>query len=406
MKVLIVDDQLFVREAIKSEFSLVQPDVNFDFIEADCGDKAIEMLEHHYSEELPAIELVIADLKMEKGDGLAIINHMATTRSHGIPLAIVSSSDKRTLELIENITNGFSLNLVGVFQKPLDINDIYASIAAKTSSPNKPEQSAKLTPICNQTNITALLTEDNLFLCYQPKINISTGELVGFEVLSRLCIEGDGFIYPDTFIPLIEKAGLNCQFTKLVLNQALSQWDLFESLKRYSLSVNISANDLLSDDFINYVIDKHLNQPDIKLMLELTESHQTINQDRSMQAIAKFIINDIPISLDDFGKSYSTFDRLDSIPFDEIKIDKDFVTDLDLNLQHQAIVESTVALARKLNVNVVAEGVETLVVLKKLKVLGCHIAQGYYISPPIEGRHLMSWINNYNQQNERHHVSR
>ncbi|QQX81319.1 EAL domain-containing response regulator [Shewanella sp. KX20019] len=405
MKVLIVDDQLFVRETIKSELSLVAPEVKFDFHEADCGNKAIEMLENKYIDELPAIELVIADLKMENGDGLAIINHMATTRSREIPLAIVSSSDKRTLELIGSITNSFSLNLVGVFQKPLDISEIYASVSANKSVPQECEQSIEVTPICNEANITSLLNEDNLFLCYQPKINIRTGELVGFEVLSRLCIQGDGFIYPDKFIPLIEKSGLNCQFTKLVFNQALSQWHLFEKLKFYSLSVNISANDLLSDDFINYVIDKHLSHSDIKLMLELTESQQTINQDRSIQAIAKFIINDIPISLDDFGKSYSTFDRLDSIPFDEIKIDKDFVTDLDVNLQHQAIVESTIALARKLNVKVVAEGVETLSVLKKLKALGCHIAQGYYISPPIEGRYLMAWINNYNQQNECQHVS-
>lgn len=405
MKVLIVDDQLFVRETIKSEFFLVAPGVQFDFHEANCGNKAIEMLEKNYIDELPAIELVIADLKMENGDGLAIINHMATTRSREIPLAIVSSSDKRTLELIGNITNSFSLNLVGVFQKPLDISEIYTSIAAKKCSPSEPEQSTELTPICNEANITSLLNEDNLFLCYQPKININTGELVGFEVLSRLCIQGDGFIYPDKFIPLIEKAGLNCQFTKLVLNQALSQWHLFEKFKSYSLSVNISANDLLSDDFINYVVDKHLNHSDIKLMLELTESQHTINQDRSIQAIAKFIINDIPISLDDFGKSYSTFDRLDSIPFDEIKIDKDFVSDLDVNLQHQAIVESTIALARKLNVKVVAEGVETLSVLNKLQKLGCHIAQGYYISPPIEGRYLMAWINSYNLQNECQHVS-
>lgn len=396
MKILIVDDQEFVRETIKSEFSLVAPEVNFDFQEADSGNKAIDILKENSLSILPTIELVIADLKMENGDGLAIINHMATSRSREIPLAIVSSSDKRTLELIGNITNGFSLNLVGVFQKPLDISEIYSSIIAKKISSEEPEQSQEVSPFCNEDNITSLLNEDNLFLCYQPKINIKTGELVGFEVLSRLCIQDYGFIYPDKFIPLIEKVGLNCRFTKLVLSQALSQWHLFEKLKSYSLSINISANDLLSDDFINYVIDKHICNPDIKLMLELTESQQTINEDRSLQALAKFIINDIPISLDDFGKSYSTFDRLDSIPFDEIKIDKDFVSDLDVNLQHQAIVESTIVLARKLNVKVVAEGVETLAVLKCLQVLGCHVAQGYLISPPIEGRYLMAWINDYN----------
>ncbi|GIU33087.1 EAL domain-containing response regulator [Shewanella schlegeliana] len=405
MNVLIVDDQTFIREIIKREFCQVAPDTEFHFQEADCGNTAIKILSEAPLNVSYQFDLVIADLKMENGDGLAIINHMATTRSREIPLVIVSSSDKRTLELIGNITNSFSLNLVGVFQKPLDIPEIYASVAAKKKrthcSPNKHIE----VPLCNSGNITSLLNEDNLFLCYQPKIEIATGKLIGFEVLSRLCIQGDGFIYPDKFIPLVEDAGLNCQLTKLVLSQALSQWHLFESLKDYRLSINISASDLLSDEFINYVIDKHLANADIKLMLELTESQQTINEDRSLQAIAKFIINDIPISLDDFGKSYSTLDRLDSIPFDEIKIDKDFVSDLDKNHQHQAIVESIIALAQKLNVKVVAEGVETLSIQNHLLKMGCHSAQGYFISPPIEGRYLMSWINSYNHKREQKYAN-
>ncbi|EDQ02220.1 hypothetical protein KT99_12659 [Shewanella benthica KT99] len=191
---------------------------------------------------------------------------------------------------------------------------------------------------------------------------------MGFEALSRLCIQGDGFIYPDRFIPLINEAGLNCQFSQLVLDQAMTQWELCPNLQQFSLSVNISAADLLSETFINYVIKKKNEQPKIRLILELTESQQTIDQDQVLRSIAKLIINDITISLDDFGKSYSTFDRLDNIPFDEIKIDKDFISDLDINAKHLAIVESTIALA-----------------------------QGYYFSPPIEGRYVTAWVDSYNQ---------
>lgn len=405
MNILIVDDQAFIREIIMREFCQVAPSTLFHFKEADCGNTAIKILSESPIDVSTQFDLVIADLKMENGDGLAIINHMATTRSREIPLAIVSSSDKRTLELVGNITNSFSLNLIGVFQKPVNTKEIYASVIAKKNQTQpKPELNIE-TPVCHSGNITSLMNEDNLFLCYQPKIEIATGKIVGFEVLSRLCIQGDGFIYPDKFIPLVEDAGLNCQLTKLVLSQALSQWHLFDSLKKYRLSINMSANDLLSDDFIDYVIDKHLCNADIKLMLELTESQQTINQDRALQAIAKLIINDIPISLDDFGKSYSTLDRLDSIPFEEIKIDKDFVSDLDKNPQHQAIVESIIALAKNLNVKVVAEGVETLAIQNRLLKMGCHCAQGYFISPPIEGRYLIPWINSYNRQREQKYAN-
>lgn len=399
MNILIVDDQAFIRASIKNELLALDNDHNFKVFEADGGNEAIKLMEKNAIHGIEVFDLIIADLKMDNGDGLAVINHMATTKNKSTPLAIISTSDTRTLELISNIINGFNLNLVGVYQKPFQVSTLLKDLALQR---DEKEDLSKQRPqvLCNEYNIIELLNEDNLFLCYQPKIEITSGKIVGFEVLARLCIKGDGFIYPDKFIPLVERAGLNCQLAKLVLNQALSQWQLFPILKDYSLSVNISASDLLSIDFIDYVIDKHLSTSDIKLMLELTESHDTINQDQTLQALAKLIINNIPISLDDFGKSYSTFDRLDNIPFDEIKIDKDFVSDLDSNNQHLVIVESIIALANKLNVNVVAEGVETVAVLKQLKKLGCDTAQGYYFSPPIEGRHLLNWIDEYNLRDE------
>ncbi|QYJ95696.1 EAL domain-containing response regulator [Shewanella spartinae] len=399
MNILIVDDQAFIREYIKNELLSLNYDHNFKIFEATSGNAAIEVLEESSIDGGNCIDLVIADLKMDNGDGLSIINHLATSRDKSISLAIISSSDIRTLELISNIVNGFNLNFVGVYQKPIDVNALLDNIL-KNQNDKELAPEPDVPVLCNEYNITELLNEDNLFLCYQPKIEIASGDIIGFEVLARLCLKGDGFIYPDKFIPLAERAGLNCQLTKLVLNQAISQWLLFPALKSYSLSVNISAGELMSVEFINYIIGKHNSNTDIKLMLELTESQDMINQEQTLQALAKLIINGIPISLDDFGKSYSTFDRLDNIPFEEIKIDKDFVCDLDSNSQHLAIVEATIALAQKLKVNVVAEGVETIGVLEKLKTLGCDRVQGYYFSPPIEGRHLLNWIDEYNKQKE------
>ncbi|WP_076411479.1 EAL domain-containing protein [Shewanella sp. UCD-KL12] len=395
MNILIVDDQRFIRESIKAEFEVLMQDHSLTFTEADCGNSAIELLMLSEQAVFCPYDLVIADLKMDNGDGLAIINHMATCRTCcGIPLAVVSSSDVRTLELISNITKSFNLNLVGVFQKPVDISQLFTLL---TALKYKAPKSSYLndTDTIRHGHISELLNQDNLILCYQPKIDIASQAIVGFEALSRLCIQGDGFIYPDRFIPLISEAGLNCHFSQLVIDQALSQWELCPQLQPFSLSVNISAQDLLNEAFIEYVIDKKHSLPNITLVLELTETQETIDQDLALRSIAKLIINDIIISLDDFGKSYSTFDRLDNIPFDEIKIDKDFISDLDRNAKHLAIVESTIALAKKLKVTVVAEGVETLSVLRLLKRLGCEVAQGYYFSPPIEGRYVTSWVENY-----------
>ncbi|WP_394230848.1 EAL domain-containing response regulator [Shewanella colwelliana] len=397
MNILIVDDQTFIRKSIKNDFLTL--DGNHNFVEADSGNAAIKLIEINTIEGLDFFDLIIADLKMDDGDGLAIIDYLANASSKSVPLAIISSSDVRTLELIRNIISGFNLCCVGVYQKPLDVDVLLEDLVIKSGEPKKNlKLETKKSDV--KYNIKKLLNEDAIFLFYQPKIEIASGKIVGFEVLTRLCIKEDGFIYPDKFIPLIEDAGLSCILAKLVLNQAVSQWELSPILKDYTLSVNISAHDLLSTDFINYVIDKHIDSSDIKLMLELTESQNMEIQDKSLQSLAKLIINDILISLDDFGKSYSTFDRLDSLPFNEIKIDRDFVMDLDSNKQHCAIVESIIALAKKINVTVVAEGVETASVLKRLNLLGCDIAQGYHFSPPIEGRYLLNWINEYNSHNE------
>ena len=246
-------------------------------------------------------------------------------------------------------------------------------------------------------NVRQLLKNEQLILCYQPKINLKTKEIIGFEVLSRLCDQSNGYIYPDVFLPLVNQHGLNSLFSRMVISQALQCWSRQPLLMAFALSINITADDLTCDELIEYIIECGREYKQIHLILELTESQEIINQDRVLNSIARLIINNIDISLDDFGKSYSTYDRLDAIPFKEIKIDKSFVSDMDINHQHYLIVESTIALAQKMHVKVVAEGVETSAIELILSELGCDVAQGYLYSPPIEGRYLIDWIAQYNR---------
>jgi EAL domain-containing protein (putative c-di-GMP-specific phosphodiesterase class I) len=396
MRVLIIDDQRFIREAIKAEFKRQLYDLEVCFYEAECGNEAIELMRWQSQQEAAPLDLIIADLKMENGDGLDVINFMAVSEfSAKIPLAVISSSDKSILELIANISHSLNLYLVGVYQKPVDIALLLQQFKRLNRTKIQDADKANISDGLSLDQFRSLINGESLILCYQPKIEINTGKIKGFEVLSRLCQKGDGFIYPDKFISQITQCGLSTTFSKLVLEQAISQWMLCPLVWEYDLSVNITVEDLLDEQFINFVIEKKKLLPSTKLILELTESHETIDQDAVLRAVAKLIINDIAISLDDFGKSYSTFNRLDCIPFDEIKIDKDFVCDLDRNSKHLAIVESTIALANKLMVKTVAEGVETLSVLEQLKSLGCNMAQGYYFCLPIEGRYLEVWISEY-----------
>lgn len=395
MNILIIDDQRFIRETMKADIHKYLAEDNVEIYEASNGNQGIELILAVEAK----LDLVILDLKMDQGDGIAVINMLASEpRFTAIPIAVISSSDKRTLELVDSIITGLKLNLLGVFAKPINVNDILTPLLDASDDRNLAHQHESIVQdMAVNINVRQLLKNEQLILCYQPKINLKTKAIIGFEVLSRLCDQSNGYIYPDVFLPLVNQQGLNSLFSRMVISQALQCWSRQPLLMAFALSINITADDLTCDELIEYIIECGREYKQIHLILELTESQEIINQDRVLNSIARLIINNIDISLDDFGKSYSTYDRLDAIPFKEIKIDKSFVSDMDINHQHYLIVESTIALAQKMHVKVVAEGVETSAIELILSELGCDVAQGYLYSPPIEGRYLIDWIAQYNR---------
>lgn len=395
MNILIIDDQRFIRETMKADIHKYLAEDNVEIYEASNGNQGIELILAVEAK----LDLVILDLKMDQGDGIAVINMLASEpRFTAIPIAVISSSDKRTLELVDSIITGLKLNLLGVFAKPINVNDILTPLLDASDDRNLAHQNESIVQdMAVNINVRQLLKNEQLILCYQPKINLKTKAIIGFEVLSRLCDQSNGYIYPDVFLPLVNQQGLNSLFSRMVISQALQCWSRQPLLMAFALSINITADDLTCDELIEYIIECGREYKQIHLILELTESQEIINQDRVLNSIARLIINNIDISLDDFGKSYSTYDRLDAIPFKEIKIDKSFVSDMDINHQHYLIVESTIALAQKMHVKVVAEGVETSAIELILSELGCDVAQGYLYSPPIEGRYLIDWIAQYNR---------
>ncbi|MGI2147382.1 EAL domain-containing response regulator [Shewanella baltica] len=396
MNILIIDDQRFIRETMKADIHKYLAEDNVQIFEACNGNQGIELL----IDIEVVLDLIIIDLKMDQGDGIAVINMLASEpRFAAIPIAVISSSDKRTLELVDNIITVLRLNLLGVFAKPINVNDILTPLLeASTDRHHAHQHQSFVQNRAANINVRQLLKDEQLILCYQPKINLKTKGIMGFEVLSRLCDQSNGYIYPDVFLPLVNQQGLNSLFSRMVISQALQCWSRQPLLTAFALSINITADDLTCDELIEFIIECGREHKHIHLILELTESQEIINQDRVLNSIARLIINNIDISLDDFGKSYSTYDRLDAIPFKEIKIDKSFVSDMDINHQHYLIVESTIALAQKMHVKVVAEGVETSAIEAILSELGCDVAQGYLYSPPIEGRYLIDWIAQYNRE--------
>lgn len=242
------------------------------------------------------------------------------------------------------------------------------------------------------------IREQQLELHYQPKINLSDGNLSGFEALVRWRHPTMGLLYPDAFIPLAELSDSIHYLTEAVIRLALKQQQLWiKDGYLISVAVNLSARNLIDDRCVVY-IGQMIKEFDVSPgMLELEITETALMQDPKL---ATNILNQISalgvkLSIDDFGTGYSSLAYLRRMPIDILKIDREFVSHMLSNEQDSIIVSSTIALAHNLNLDVIAEGVEDSKTLKQLAKMGCDFAQGYHICKPKPWLELESWLEKY-----------
>lgn len=217
---------------------------------------------------------------------------------------------------------------------------------------------------------------------YERQIDLTSGEIVGFEMLARWNCPERGVVGPDIFIPIAEEIGLISALSESVIAQALRDaktWD-----PRLTLSVNISPVQLRDPWFAHKLLKLlvEANFPPERLDIEITESclHENVSVVRTL--ISSLRNQGIRVSLDDFGTGYSSLAQLRSLPFDHIKIDRSFVTNLMECPDSETIVKAITSLGEGLGMPVTAEGVETKDVLDRLKGYGRYKAQGYYYGRP------------------------
>ncbi len=239
------------------------------------------------------------------------------------------------------------------------------------------------------------LASEELVLHYQPKVDIASGEVRGVEALVRWKHPRFGLIYPDDFIGLAEQSGLIRPLTLWVLNSAMRQLgDWRHRGYPMSMSVNLSTRNLLDPDFPAQLLGC-LTAWDIDpehLVLEITESAMLADPQRAMETLAQIDAMGVRLSIDDFGTGYSSLAYLKQLPSGEIKIDKSFVMDMIIDENDAIIVRSTIDLAHNMGRQVVAEGVDSEEALDLLGILGCDLAQGYYICRPIPGEEIPAWL--------------
>ncbi len=246
-------------------------------------------------------------------------------------------------------------------------------------------------------SIYRALDRNEFFLNYQPQVKAETKEIIGFEALLRWRNDEYGLIPPDVFIPIAEQTGLIRSIGLWVFKSACEQFKIFESIynKELCMSINLSLEQL-KDTNIAEKMHKIITSVGVnpnKLQIEITES-TAFNEDPYVLQRLKDIKNlGIEISIDDFGKGYSSMSRLKTFPIDVLKIDMDFVHGISSKSQKdQAIINSIIQIAKNLNIEVVAEGVETEEQFLYLKENGCDIIQGYYFYKPMAAREIESLL--------------
>jgi EAL domain-containing protein (putative c-di-GMP-specific phosphodiesterase class I) len=218
---------------------------------------------------------------------------------------------------------------------------------------------------------------------------------LGCEALLRWDHEKFGPVSPVEFIPVAESAGLIDPLTWWVLDQALSQLKQWRALvPRLTVSVNLSARSLTTASVPDRVARalQRADMPPEALTLELTESCMLFDPTTSSRAMHNLKELGVSLSIDDYGTGFSSLSRLKHLPFKDLKIDRSFVKEMIHNKGDEAIVRSTIELARSLGRTVTAEGVEDKATLHRLATLGCDAAQGFYLARPLPASELESWL--------------
>ncbi|MGB3535981.1 MAG: EAL domain-containing protein [Microcoleaceae cyanobacterium] len=246
-----------------------------------------------------------------------------------------------------------------------------------------------------ETDLRLAVEHQDFVLHYQPIVSLKTGKLLGFEALLRWNHPTKGLIYPDYFIPIAEETGLIIPIGSWVFKEACEQiksWkskvcqlDKNTSKSRLKLSLNLSVKQFLQPNLVSdfQEIMKIYNVNGKSLKLEITESSIMKNVEEVVQILQEFRALKIQLSIDDFGKGYSSLSYLQKLPIDTLKIDRSFVENMDKNTDNLQIVQTIITLAHNLGVGAIAEGIETKQQLSQLRTLGCEWGQGNLFSKPL-----------------------
>jgi EAL domain-containing protein (putative c-di-GMP-specific phosphodiesterase class I)/FixJ family two-component response regulator len=343
-------------------------------------------------EAFPTPSLLVLDLNMPEMDGIEVMRRLASI-DNPPALILVSGHDVGILHSAQKLGEAHNLEIIATISKPVHlksfqqlINEYLETLGTANKSTGK---NNKL--VITKNEVENAINQSEFVLYYQPQFEISSGNLISCEALVRWQHPDIGMVFPDDFIPLIEKNGWMKLLTGHVIKTAVEQEQQWKKMGfTIPISINISSSDITSlslPEQVSELLENNQLTPNM-LKLEVTESALMGELVTSLDILTRLRLKGIGLSIDDFGTGYSSLSQLHKIPFSELKIDKSFVMAMTQDAEARAIVKTCIVLGHELNMKICAEGVETKAHLEQLRILGCDIAQGYYFSKAIPAQTL------------------
>jgi EAL domain-containing protein (putative c-di-GMP-specific phosphodiesterase class I)/ActR/RegA family two-component response regulator len=354
--------------------------------EASDGERAMEILA-----ERSDIDLIVSDLDMPRMDGLELLCQVAK-KAYKASFVLHSAMNRQLLACMELMATERQLNFLGILSKPASSADIAAIIGRLCVHRERPP---KVWPTISVEERRDGLRSGQFAPHFQPKVRFRDRTVVGAEALARWHHPVHGALPPLLFIDAFEQEGLMGDLTHAILDQSIeaaSRWGAAGA--PISVSVNMSVSYLSQPgiaDQISALTRRHGVPPE-RVCIEITESVSMSDVGGCLENIARLKMRGHTLSIDDFGVGFSSLQQLVRIPFDEIKLDRSFVTGVVPKSRAALMLEATLVMARKLEMVSVAEGIETEEEWAFLEGLGCDMAQGYLISKPLAPEAFLDWV--------------
>ena len=397
LRVLVLEDHAFQRSvAVKMLQALGCGEV----FQASDGARALAVLQA-----VGAVDIALCDLQMEGMDGLDFLQRVGATGQ--VKAVIISSSLSADLRRsVHQMVTLLGLELLGDVGKPLPMQGV-ADLLKKSLDRQTTAQSLAVTAtatLASEEAVRGALTNQQLQAWYQPKFNLRTTQVCGVEVLCRWMHPTQGMISPAQFMTVLERSGLLDQLLFSQLDQALNlQCRAAAQGVALNMAFNLHAVQLSNAELtssIKTILARH-NTCGSSLTFELTESGLLEAPATSLKSLVRLRMMGCRLSIDDFGTGFSSLQRLCQLPFNEIKLDGEFVRTLEHEPRCRAVISSTLALGESLGMSVVIEGIETNAQRQQLLALGCSVGQGYWYARPMSGEEFLRWLKQRDESQNR-----